>query len=102
MNCYVLVFRVPRCGGYGFDWDKPTGGLVMEPAKILDCNGQRIAVADWTLARELAHERYKPAPWEELVIAEVLEKPQQQLAARLHLTWELEMRSFLKLMEVGT
>jgi len=101
MKSYVLIWRVPKGGLYSIDWDKPTGGMIMEPRKVLTTQcGRRLAIVDWSLARSVAHERYHCGPGEELILAEVFEPAEQRLAKVAHLRWELEIRSFLQLMEV--
>ena len=65
---YFLVFR-HRTRKRSIDWDRPTGGLVMQAERFVE----GFPVADFRLARDVIEQRYHCGPREELVIAEVFE-----------------------------
>ena len=93
MKCYFLIFRTPICGC--FDLDEPTAGLVVEAGREID----GIPVADIDLVRAVAEQRIHCGPHERLVLAEVFEDADRFKAKVLHRHWEMEMHSFLELME---
>ena len=95
-QCYFLVFRIKTTSLVPFDWDNPTGGLVTEPCDVI--NGH--PVPDIALTRMVLELRYHCHHDEQLVLAEVFDQPEKQLAAKLHQRWEDEAHEFLELMRV--
>ena len=93
--CYFLVYRTIEFGH--IDWNHPTGGLVMEPIKIID----GIPLSDHVLAEDVAKQRYHVDPWEYLMLAEVFQPREKCLAAKLHNQWEREAEEFHALMTIG-
>lgn len=98
MKCYFLIWRVSK--HEPFDISKPPiGGLEMVPCRVLVNEfGQRVPVADFLLAHDLAELRYAPNPDERLVVAEVFELKDQVHAKVLHRLYEKELREFEELM----
>lgn len=95
LRCYFLCYRTRKYSPQGIPWDKPTGGLVMEPSRIL----HGIPIVDAETARDVLEDRYHCGPGEILWIAEVLERKDQRKAYLLHEKWERDMLSFLELMQ---
>jgi hypothetical protein len=93
-KCYFLIYRGPD--KTPINWVEPTGGLVVEPKKIVD----DIPIADIGLVQQVAEHRYHYGPGEFLVIAEVFEPLEQGVADALHDEYEKDLREFLELMEV--
>ena len=93
--CYFLVYRVHNWEPNGIPWHRPTGGLVMEPLKVVD----GIPVSDYKLAGQILEERYHCDAGELLCVAECFAEPEQNLAVRLHEKWDNEMHEFAALMD---
>ena len=93
--CYFLCYR-RRGRSKNIDWDHPTGGMVVEPLKVIG----NIAVSDFRSAIEAMEDRFHCGPGEDLVIMEVFEQEYQSLAWLLHIKWQRDMHQFFELMEV--
>ena len=96
-HTFFLIYRVANEQTQPIRWDKPDGGLVLKPKKI--CNG--VCIADFGLAEEIASHRYHRAPWEQLLLVEVMEEHDQHRARRLHNKYQRDFSSFIELMEAG-
>lgn len=90
--CYFLIYRLRP--GRKLRWNHPTGGLVMEPGRVI----AGVPAADLKLASDVAEQRYHCEADEKLVLAEVFQRKEKKLAQRLHALWEEEMHAFLELM----
>ena len=93
--CYFLIFRRYISCKRELRWNKPTGGLVMIPDRVVDGH----SVADMCLASDVIELRYHCGPHEELIVVEVFSKREKRLAERLHEKWEAEYEEFVELME---
>ena len=91
-HCYFLCFRRRR--NSKIHWRHPTGGLVVEPDRVVS----GIPLAALQLVADVFAERYHCGPGEELIIAEVFEKRERRLALTLHRRWEREAWEFRELM----
>lgn len=96
-HVFFLIYRIPSPAVAPTRWDRPDGGLVMRAKRI--CEG--VAIADYVLADEIAHERYHCAPGQQLLLVEVFEEHDQNRVRRLHRKWERDRVDFLELMRVG-
>ena len=78
---FFLVYRSTIYSPKQIDWQHPNGGLVMYRR-------------DAGYARDVAALRYHADPGEELIIAEVWEKTDRDLARLLHEIWEQQAAEF--------
>ena len=95
--CYFLAYRVREWEPNGIPWHRPTGGLVMEPLKIVN----DIAVSDFKLAGEILAERYHCDADQVLCVAECFAEPEQNQAVRLHHQYDMDLEEFRELMRVS-
>ncbi len=93
-HCYYLAYR-QKNDGRSVPWDRPTGGLVMDPEEYV----QGHPIGDSAAAYEILQERYHCGPDEVLIMAEVFEKRECMKAHRLHHQWEHSMNQFLEMMD---
>ena len=94
-HCYFLIYR-HRLTSKQIRWDRPTGGLVTEPDRIV----AGIPISDMALAAEVLEQRYHCGPHEETIICEVFGREEKRLARKLHRQWETSMREFVELMNL--
>ena len=90
---YFLAYR-KKVSKLSINWRRPTGGLVMKPARIVD----GYPVSDFQAAADLLEARYHCSPGEELIVAEVFEREEIRLARQLYHKWHWEAREFKELM----